>query len=162
MVGSMGNANRLHILFYLNKPQCDIYGSMLRNRFLVKLCKLKAHLSILGKKISQNYFYAWLSFTVKQRSRLSMSTCYFHFSLFCLLGWLPRIVHTEGFCPLDFVLQKFLECLQMSYCKATALRTTAAEADARGFLKLWSASSQTRPANALSESSSFTAVITNF
>lgn len=51
MVGSMGNANRLHILFYLNKPQCDIYGSTLRNRFLVKLCKLKAHLSILGKKI---------------------------------------------------------------------------------------------------------------
>lgn len=80
-----------------------------------------------------------------------MSRCYFHFSLFCLLGWLPRIVHTEGFCPLVFVLQKFLECLQMSYCKVTALRTTITEADARSFLKLSSASSWRRPCKCAQE-----------
>lgn len=80
-----------------------------------------------------------------------MSRCYFHFSLFCLLGWLPRIVHTEGFCPLVFVLQKFLECLQMSYCKVTALRTTITKADARSFLKLSSASSWRRPCKCAQE-----------
>lgn len=32
--GAMGNANRLHVLLYLNKPQCGIYSCTLRNHFL--------------------------------------------------------------------------------------------------------------------------------
>lgn len=32
--GAMGNANRLHVLLYLNKPQRVIYSCTLRNHFL--------------------------------------------------------------------------------------------------------------------------------
>ena len=75
------------------------------------------------------------------------------FSFFSILPtWLTAQNCTyRGFCPLVFVLQKFLECLQMSYCKVTALRTTITKADARSFLKLSSASSWRRPCKCAQE-----------
>lgn len=163
--GAMGNANRLHVLLYLNKPQCGIYSCTLRNHFLEQhlsnFVNWRTTYPFQGKKKSESYPCAKVSFTSKQRSRLSTSAYYFHFSLFCLLGRLPRIVCKYGFCPLLF-LQKLLGCFQMFCNEITALRTTRTMADTHSLLKLASASHEEGPKNPAGKSSSFTAAITDF
>lgn len=62
--------------------------------------KLKDHLPIPGK----NFWEPPLCETVMCSNQGAgfLWPRYFNFSLFCLLGFRPQFVHTEGFCPLLF------------------------------------------------------------